>query len=104
MGLGHGSFGQELWLGFFPVVGSLELHQASVRFITLCLSTITHIILMSVPCQHEFDRSRGEERWWEDFLVGIPVRPRLSPFPDTGLRSEKLTRSKSCTTDLGATA
>lgn len=35
MGLGHGSFGQELWLGLFFVVGSLELRQASVSSLTL---------------------------------------------------------------------
>lgn len=52
MRFGHGSFGQELWLGFFSVAGSLEHRQASREF-------------------DYYDVS--ETRWWEDFLVEIPV-------------------------------
>lgn len=93
MGLGHGSFGQELWSGFFSVVGSFELRQGSVRSLTLCHSTPAPSLTWSL-CQREFDYSEisGEERRWEDFLVEIPVRPCLSHFL-TLAHVQKLTKS-----------
>jgi|SRR5216684_9375976 len=41
------------------------------------VSTVTHMILMSVRIRLEVS---GDERWWEEFLVEIPVRPLLSHF------------------------